>query len=140
MGLTVNKTEELFKEAGVIRLEKTVLQVRPSWMLCATLCRNKCVGNDKVIGLEDILVRHPSVADYLPRSHRRKWLKATQLFPYLYFLATGGGSDDEITRDENNDNSYTRICVRPADCNRPDLFRTEGRKALTLIGDFGRTR
>jgi hypothetical protein len=25
--LTVSKTEELFKEAGVIRLEKTVLQI-----------------------------------------------------------------------------------------------------------------
>ena len=28
VGLTVNKTEELFKEAGIIRLEKTVLQVK----------------------------------------------------------------------------------------------------------------
>ncbi len=28
VGLTVNKTEALFKEAGVIRLKKTVLQVR----------------------------------------------------------------------------------------------------------------
>ena len=27
IGLTVNQTEELFKEAGVIRLEKTVLQI-----------------------------------------------------------------------------------------------------------------
>ena len=27
VGLTVSKTEELFKEAGVIRLEKTVLQI-----------------------------------------------------------------------------------------------------------------
>ena len=27
IGLTVNKTEVLFKEAGVVRLEKTVLQI-----------------------------------------------------------------------------------------------------------------
>ena len=37
VGLTVNKTEELFKEAGVIRLEKTVLQVRERKMTTLVL-------------------------------------------------------------------------------------------------------
>ena len=61
VGLTVNKTEELFKEAGVIRLEKTALQV---------------------MGLEDVLVREKMMT-IIPKSWRKNYSKITQLFPFL---------------------------------------------------------
>ena len=41
VGLTVSKTEELFKEAGIYRLEKTILQV----FFVSLKERYKCHGN-----------------------------------------------------------------------------------------------
>jgi hypothetical protein len=46
VGLTVSKTEELFKEAGVIRLEKTVLQI---------------VGQEDILVFQNIFVRNFSL-------------------------------------------------------------------------------
>ncbi len=62
IGLTVNETEELFKTAGVMRVQKTVQQI---------------------MVLEDVLIKEKSVASkLLPRSH--VLVRRTQLFPYLY--------------------------------------------------------
>lgn len=41
VGLTVSKTEELFREAGIYRLEKTVLQVEQTTSLLTLLIRCK---------------------------------------------------------------------------------------------------
>ena len=56
IGLTVNQTEMLFKQAGVIRLGKTVKQI---------------------VGIEDILFRSKST--YMPATIRNNLLKHTQL-------------------------------------------------------------
>ena len=83
VGLTVNKTEELFREAGVIRLEKTVLQIR---------------------GLEDIIVKKPSMADYLPGKWVQPYKERTQLFEYLESVAEESGVAGECP---------TKVCIRP---------------------------
>ena len=69
IAMTVSKTEELFKKAGVIRLEKTVGQVK---------------------GIEDIVVDKRSLLAMLPDSLTIMLLEMTQLFTYLEKLNAGG--------------------------------------------------
>ena len=69
IAMTVSKTEELFKKAGVIRLEKTVGQVK---------------------GIEDIVEDKRSFLGILPASLKNKLLEMTELFTYLEKLNGSG--------------------------------------------------
>ena len=72
IGMTVSKTEELTKKAGVIRLEKTVGQVK---------------------GIEDIVTGKKTILGMLPASLRNKLLEMTQLFTYLEKLNAKGNTN-----------------------------------------------
>ena len=69
IAMTVSKTEELFKKAGVIRLEKTVGQVK---------------------GIEDIIEDKRSFLAMLPVALKNKLLEMTELFTYLEKLNAAG--------------------------------------------------
>ena len=69
IAMTVSKTEELFKEAGVIRLKKTVVQV---------------------MAIEGTLTHTKRVLSIFPVSIRRALLDMTQLFAYLGHLNEAG--------------------------------------------------
>ena len=69
IAMTVSKTEELFKRAGVIRLEKTVVQV---------------------MAIEGTLTHTKRVLSIFPVSIRKALLDMTQLFTYLGHLNEAG--------------------------------------------------
>ncbi len=41
----------------------------------------------QVMGVEDILIRRPSLVHFLPRSFKKRLVNTTQLFPFLKQLA-----------------------------------------------------
>jgi hypothetical protein len=62
IGMTVSKTEELFKKAGLIKLEKMA---------------------EQIMGLEDIVNQKTSFVAFLPEFIRRVLIEKTQIFPQL---------------------------------------------------------
>ena len=67
----------------------------------------------QVLSLEDILVKEPSVAQYLPRPWRSFWNRKTQVFP---FLAEKVKETIEKKYDKNtSDYPVTKICVKPCE-------------------------
>ena len=69
IAMTVSKTEELFKRAGVIRLKKTVVQV---------------------MAIEGTLTHTQKLLSIFPDSIGRALLEMTQLFTYLGHLNEPG--------------------------------------------------
>jgi hypothetical protein len=88
IGLTISKTEELFKEAGLFRLEKTVIQV---------------------LGVETIFFQPTSGSGILPKKWVKVLNKKSRIFTYLKSMLPSTKS----TVVEEQRASPWKVCVRP---------------------------